>query len=113
MIEAKEQEDIDLETFVDLFDTAMCSDNPTIQRALKNLVLISAIVNAKNHPDELRKGPLRKLVDDITSIRKRLDQLEGAGAYRSTYSAAAQQLKSNAATSSKSSIKQIEIKVGS
>ncbi len=81
----KDQADFDLETFVDLFDTAMGSDNPAVQRALKNLVLISAIVNAQENPDSLRRGPLRKIVDDILSIRKRLDQLEGAGAYRSTY----------------------------
>lgn len=81
----KDQSDFDLETFVDLFDTAMSSDNPAVQRALKNLVLISAIVNAQENPDSIRRGPLRKMVDDILSIRKRLDQLESAGAYRSTY----------------------------
>ena len=81
----KDQSDFDLETFVDLFDTAMSSDNPAVQRAFKNLVLISSIVNAQNNPDSIRRGPLRKMVDDIASIRKRLDQLESAGAYRSTY----------------------------
>lgn len=81
----KDQADFDLETFVDLFDTAMSSDNPAVQRALKNLVLISAIVNAQENPDSIRRGPLRKIVDDILSIRKRLEQLESAGAYRSTY----------------------------
>ena len=81
----KDQADFDLETFVDLFDTAMSSDNPAVQRALKNLVLISAIVNAQENSDSIRRGPLRRMVDDIVSIRKRLDQLESAGAYRSTY----------------------------
>jgi len=80
----KDQADFDLETFVDLFDTAMSSDNPSVQRALKNLVLISAIVNAQENPDSMRRGPLRKIVDDIVSIRKRLEQLESAGAYRFT-----------------------------
>lgn len=80
----KDQSDFDLETFVDLFDTAMSSDNPAVQRALKNLVLISAMVNAQNS-DGLRKGPLRRVVDDIQMLNKRIGQLESAGAQRSTY----------------------------
>lgn len=81
----KDQADFDLETFVDLFDTAMSSDNPAVQRALKNLVLISAMVNAQQNPEGLRKGPLRRLVDDIQHLNKRIGQLESAGAYRSSY----------------------------
>ena len=81
----KDQADFDLETFVDLFDTAISSDNPAVQRALKNLVLISAIVNAQQNPEGLRKGPLRRVIDDIQVLNKRIGQLESAGAYRSTY----------------------------
>ena len=81
----KDQADFDLETFVDLFDTAMSSDNPAVQRALKNLVLISAIVNAQQDPNGLRKGPLRRVIEDIQALNKRLSNLESAGAYRSTY----------------------------
>ena len=80
----KDQADFDLETFVDLFDTAMSSDNPAVQRALKNLVLISAMVNAQS-PESLRKGPLRRVVEDIQILNKRLSTLESAGAYRSPY----------------------------
>lgn len=81
----KDQADFDLETFVDLFDTAISSDNPTVQRALKNLILVSSIVNAQENSEGMRKGPLRRMVDDINNINKRLSNLEGAGAYRSTY----------------------------
>ena len=81
----KDQADFDLETFVDLFDTAMSSDNPAVQRALKNLVLISAIVNAQQDPNGLRKGPLRRVIEDMQALNKRLSNLESAGAYRSTY----------------------------
>lgn len=78
----KDQADFDLETFVDLFDTAMSSDNPAVQRALKNLVLISAMVNAQQNPEGLRKGPLRRIVEDMQSLSRRVGQLESAGAYR-------------------------------
>lgn len=82
----KDQADFDLETFVDLFDTAISSDNPTVQRALKNLILVSSIVNAQENSESLRRGPLRRIIDDITNITRRLNNLESAGAYRSTYS---------------------------
>lgn len=81
----KDQADFDLETFVDLFDTAISSDNPTVQRALKNLILVSAIVNAQENSEGLRKGPLRRVIDDVQALHKRISNLEGAGAYRSPY----------------------------
>lgn len=81
----KDQADFDLETFVDLFDTAMSSDNPAVQRALKNLILISAMVNAQQNSESLRKGPLRRVIEDIQTLNKRISNLESAGAYRSTY----------------------------
>lgn len=79
----KDQADFDLETFVDLFDTAMNSENPAVKKALKNLILISAIVNASNQSDGLRKGPLRRLVDDMNTMNRRIGNLEGAGQFRS------------------------------
>ena len=71
----KDQADFDLETFVDLFDTAMTSDNPAVRKAFKNLVLISAIVNSDSSRG-LRQGPLRRLVEDIQHLNKRISQLE-------------------------------------
>ena len=81
----KDQADFDLETFVDLFDTAISSDNPTVQRALKNLILVSSIVNAQENSEGLRKGPLRRLVEDMQALHKRIGNLESQGAFRSTY----------------------------
>jgi len=76
----KDQADFDLETFVDLFDTAMSSDNPSVQRALKNLLMIAAIVNAENTNAGLQQGPLRRLVEDQKNIVRRLQDLENNGA---------------------------------
>lgn len=72
----KDQADFDLETFVDLFDTAMSSDNPAVKRALKNLLLISAMVNAENSKNYLQRGPLRRALDDINNIARRLERVE-------------------------------------
>ena len=82
----KDQADFDLETFVDLFDTALASDNPTVRRAFKNLLMVSAIVQAEESPASLKHGPLRRLVEDIKHLNQRLSSLEGAGAYRTPYS---------------------------
>jgi hypothetical protein len=80
----KDQADFDLETFIDLFDTAMSSDNPAVQKALKNLILISALVDAKsNH--RLRQGPLRRVVEDIKHLNQRVSSLEMEKQYQKTY----------------------------
>lgn len=81
----KDQADFDLEQFVDLFDTAMTSDNPTVKRAFKNLLMVAAIANAEETFDGLRKGPLRRLVEDVRALNQRLGNLEGAGAFRTPY----------------------------
>lgn len=82
----KDQADFDLETFVDLFDTALTSDNPTVKRAFKNLLMVSAIASAEENLQVLRQGPLRRLVEDMKNLNQRLSNLEGAGAYRAPYS---------------------------
>ena len=71
----KDDADFDLETFVDLFDTAMTSDNPAVRKAFKNLVMISAIVNSDSSAG-LRRGPLRRLLEDIQHLSRRISQLE-------------------------------------
>jgi hypothetical protein len=78
----KDQADFDLETFVDLFDTALTSDNPTVRRAFKNLILVASIVQAEENRDGLANGPLRRLVEDIRSLNRRIGNLESQGAYR-------------------------------
>ncbi len=78
----KDQADFDLETFVDLFDTALTSDNPTVRRAFKNLILVASIVQAEENHDSIANGPLRRLVEDIRSLNRRIGNLESQGAYR-------------------------------
>jgi hypothetical protein len=77
----KDQADFDLETFVDLFDTALSSDNPAVQRALKNLLMIAAIVNAEDTEAGMRQGPLRRVLADQKNILRRLSQIENEKHY--------------------------------
>ena len=82
----KDQADFDLETFIDLFDTAMSSDNPAVQKALKNLILISTLVNSKSD-HSLKQGPLRRLFEDVKHLNQRVSSLEVEKQYKSTYTA--------------------------
>jgi len=75
----KDQADFDLETFVDLFDTAISSDNPAVQRALKNLLMIAAIVNAEDPQAGMRQGPLKRVLEDQRNIIRRLENIENNG----------------------------------
>jgi len=77
----KDQADFDLETFVDLFDTAISSDNPAVQRALKNLLMIATIVNAEDAEAGMRQGPLRRVIEDQKNIIRRLERVENDRIY--------------------------------
>ena len=70
----KDQADFDLEKFVDLFDTAMSSDNPAVKRALRNLLMIAAMVDAES--PSVQAGPLRRLVEDIKNLNNRISTME-------------------------------------
>ena len=80
----KNQSDFDLETFVDLFDTALSSNNPAVQKALKNLLLITTMVQSDLSPEERIKGPLRQVIDDIQNLNRRLGRLEDQKVYPQT-----------------------------
>lgn len=71
----KDQSDFDLEAFIDLFDEALTSDDPGVQKTLQHLMVICAL--ARNHDGHsARSGPLRRLYDDQNNILRRLERLE-------------------------------------
>lgn len=67
-------EQFDIEKFIELFDTAMTSDNPTVRRAFKNLLIVAALVDSETPPKSI--GPLRGLYNQIDDLRKRISQIE-------------------------------------
>lgn len=75
----KDQADFDLEAFIDLFDEALTSDDPSVQKTLQHLMVIAAL--ARNHDGHSkRSGPLRRLFDDQHNIIRRLERLETGSA---------------------------------
>lgn len=71
----KDSADFDLEAFIDLFDEALTSDDPSVQQTLQHLMVIAAL--ARNHDGHSkRSGPLRRIFDDQANILRRLERLE-------------------------------------
>jgi len=71
----RDSADFDLEAFIDLFDEALTSDDPSVQKTLQHLMVIAAL--ARNHAKhDHRNGPLRRMVDDQRDIIRRLERLE-------------------------------------
>jgi hypothetical protein len=78
----KDQADVDLESFIELFDEALTSDDPNVQKTLQHLMTIVALTRNHNRHD-FRSGPLRRLFEDMRDIHRRLSTLEnGGGGYR-------------------------------
>jgi hypothetical protein len=75
VVREQDQADFDLEAFIDLFDEALTSDDPSVQKTLQHLMVIAAL--ARNHAKhDQRNGPLRRLFDDQKNIIRRLERLE-------------------------------------
>ena len=84
----KDSADFDLEAFIELFDEALTSDDPSVQKTLQHLMTICAL--ARNHGGHSeRRGPLRRMYEDLNNINRRLERLETGnstlgGGYRGT-----------------------------
>jgi len=80
----KDQSDFDLEAFIELFDEALTSDDPSVQKTLQHLMVIAAL--ARNHSRRQETiGPLRQLFDDQRNIIRRLDRLESDNQNKRVY----------------------------
>lgn len=81
----KTQDELTLEQFVSLLDTALLSDNPAIQNALRSLLTITILVTAQNPGDELIDGPLRSLVETVKNLEERLGRVESEQLAKRSY----------------------------
>lgn len=72
-------ENFDLNRFIDMFDKAMSSDNPTVKKCFNNLLLVVAIAHAEEDVDNTKGnkiGPLRELVMKVDELERRLLKIE-------------------------------------
>jgi len=76
----KDSADFDLESFIELFDEALTSDDPSVQKALQHLMVIASLARNHNaHGDrryQLWQGPMRRLFEDVKNLQLRLEKLE-------------------------------------
>jgi hypothetical protein len=69
-------QDFDLKTFINLIDTALYSDNPTVKRALRNLLMVATISDAEDYDKLTAVGPLQALFGELDQMKRRISELE-------------------------------------
>lgn len=77
-------DDFNLEEFAKMFDAALASNNPSVKKALRNFLMIMALVESENQ----QSGPFTSLLNDVYNLRKRIERLEQdstATRYRDNY----------------------------
>lgn len=71
----KDEADFDLERFINMFDTALTSDDERVKNALRQLMMM--VVLTDDHKTINRpNGPLRRIISDVDNINRRLLQIE-------------------------------------
>ncbi len=71
----KDSADFDLDQFVRMFDEALTSQDPRVIDALRGLLMIVALTRPEAKTS-VERGPLRRLVDDVTNLNRRLGVVE-------------------------------------
>ena len=74
----KDSADFDLDRFINMFDEALTSQDPRVIDALRGLLMIVTLTQpeAKTGIDNQQRGPLRRLVDDVANLNRRLGAVE-------------------------------------
>ena len=71
----KDSADFDLDRFINMFDEALTSQDPRVIDALRGLLMIVALTRPEARTS-VERGPLRRLVDDVTNLNRRLGAVE-------------------------------------
>lgn len=82
-------EEFDIHEFAKMFDAAIASNNPAVKKALRNFLMVAAIVHAEELNEAERvMGPLETLVKKVQDLEARIRQLEYTKTYVGTSSPA-------------------------
>ena len=72
-----DQADFDLERFIDMFDTAMTSNDPRVVETLRKLMMIVALTAPEsNGRHDRSSGPLRRMYEDMHHLNQRMIQMQ-------------------------------------
>ncbi len=70
-------EQFDITEFAKMFDAALASDNPGVQKALRNFMMVAAIVHAADDNSEERSmGPLETLVKKVADLDRKVYEIQ-------------------------------------
>jgi len=78
-------EQFDIKEFARMFDAALASDNPSVQKALRNFMMVAAIVHAEEDGDERAMGPLETLVKKVADLETMVYELQNTRTVRDQY----------------------------
>jgi hypothetical protein len=72
-----EDADLDLHKLIQMFDIALTSDDPRVRDALRNLLVISTLVQTDQDETKIAKsGPLGDMLARISILERRMRDLE-------------------------------------
>lgn len=79
--------EFDLLEFAQMFDAALASDNPSVKKALRNFMMVAAIVHAQESNDGIGKlaGPLETLINRVNDLEKLVQNLNKNTKYYDDY----------------------------
>ncbi len=64
-------EDFDINEFAKMFDTALASNNPAVKKALRNFLMVAAIVHAPElDTAERTMGPFETLIKKVSDLER-------------------------------------------
>lgn len=77
-VREKDAADYDLESFVEMFDQALTSDDPRVKNALRQLMMMVILTDTNDHEGQTRSkhGPLRRMQEDMRDQFKWIQRLE-------------------------------------
>ena len=79
-------DEFDIKEFAQMFDAALASDNPTVKKALRNFMMVAAIVHAQElNEDERLAGPLETLLKKVSDLESLVHNLNQTRTYKDHY----------------------------
>ena len=69
--------EVDIYEFAKMFDAALASDNPSVQKALRNLMMLAAVVHAEElNETERNMGPLETVFNKVNDLERMVRELQ-------------------------------------
>jgi hypothetical protein len=79
-------ENFDLNEFAQMFDAALASDNPSVKKALRNFMMVAAIVHAQElNETERNMGPFETLLKEVGDLKRMVYELQNTRTYKDQY----------------------------